>query len=573
MQVAGLASAQDLGSYCKDVFGPIRSLHYHTNTVGRFKHFLIVEFENASSVNSVLDRSHHSGIESSTSPVPVYSPFLWLQEGARTQSSSIDFSVSSGTEEEEKPDLIIERAKAEPDISKQMFLISKSSLMTETSTRLRYLVARQVELAISGLFPRAKVLPFGSSVNGFGTNSSDQDMFLMLDPPREEKEDSCRLVFHAKGGVFGDDRAQVQRNCEEIAKIIQCFLPGCQDVQKILNARVPIIKYSHQFAGLECDLSMSSSSGLHMSCLLHLWGNLDWRVKPLVSNVRRWAKAQKLVKDARPTPFFTNFTLTLLVVCYLQQVHRMLPSFARLVDMASEEDVFQCEDGVEVKFLHNANNRKLELNWCFHSEDSLANLLQGFFQFYSQFEFDQLCLCPVSGQTLSKDRNWRQSSAMDIINPLETNLNISYNINRQAIKMFQEKAAETVINLSRLIDGQEAQFGIFSIFEKTKKTNSSLRTHTKIKELDLFPKDSEHSRLLRDNEKENKTKISKGLRRNESNSDNIVPEPPMTTKKQKQTPEAINVKKMFAMPDDKQRIENLKVKYLRGRDSTQEKKL
>ena len=39
---------------------------------------------------------------------------------------------------------------------------------------------------------------------------------------------------------------QVQRHCEEVAKIIQSFLPGCQDVQTILNARVPIIKYSHQ---------------------------------------------------------------------------------------------------------------------------------------------------------------------------------------------------------------------------------------------------------------------------------------------------------------------------------------
>ena len=69
-------------------------------------------------------------------------------------------------------------------------------------------------------------------------------------------------MFHAKGGVLGGERAQVrrheetlstsctalqvQRHCEEVAKIIQSFLPGCQDVQTILHARVPIIKYSHQ---------------------------------------------------------------------------------------------------------------------------------------------------------------------------------------------------------------------------------------------------------------------------------------------------------------------------------------
>ena len=134
------------------------------------------------------------------------------------------------------------------------------------------------------MFPFSQVLPFGSAINGFGTCSSDQDMVLLLEDHNLTKKN--RLVFQAKSAMYGGDRAQVQRYCEEVASIIQSFLPGCQDVQKILAARVPLIKYSHSLAGLECDLSMSSSSGLHMSCLLHLWGSTDWRVRPLVATVR-----------------------------------------------------------------------------------------------------------------------------------------------------------------------------------------------------------------------------------------------------------------------------------------------
>ena len=107
---------------------------------------------------------------------------------------------------------------------------------------------------------------------------------------------------------------------------------------------------------------MSSSSGLHMSCLLHLWAETDWRVRPLVATVRRWARANGLVREvesvpyypecendqARPTPFFTNFTLTMLVVCYLQSVHMMLPSVLQLQARATNEDHFKCEVGIWV---------------------------------------------------------------------------------------------------------------------------------------------------------------------------------------------------------------------------------
>ena len=161
------------------------------------------------------------------------------------------------------------------DVSEQMFHVWKMSNMTDTSLRLRFLVCRQLELAVSGMFPHCQVLPFGSSINGFGSCSSDQDMVLDLDTlnnrEQETKDKAGRLVFQAKGTVYGGERAQVQRYCDELGNLIQSFLPGCQNVQKILNARVPLIKYTHELTGLECDLSMSSVSGLHMSCLLHLW--------------------------------------------------------------------------------------------------------------------------------------------------------------------------------------------------------------------------------------------------------------------------------------------------------------
>ena len=73
-----------------------------------------------------------------------------------------------------------------------------------------------------------------------------------------------------------------------------------------------------------------------MSELLYLYGELDWRVRPLVFTIRRWAREEGLVQDARPTFFFTNFSITLMTIFFLQVRYKMLPPFGDLQRMARE---------------------------------------------------------------------------------------------------------------------------------------------------------------------------------------------------------------------------------------------
>lgn len=58
---------------------------------------------------------------------------------------------------------------------------------------------------------------------------------------------------------MGSERSTSQRHMEAISDILQLFLPGCSQVRRILQARVPIIKYYQQLADIECDLSMSNT--------------------------------------------------------------------------------------------------------------------------------------------------------------------------------------------------------------------------------------------------------------------------------------------------------------------------
>ena len=65
--------------------------------------------------------------------------------------------------------------------SDQILILHRATSLNDLGSRLRFLTARQIELALMGLFPRVTVLPFGSSVNGFGKAACDLDLVLLAD--------------------------------------------------------------------------------------------------------------------------------------------------------------------------------------------------------------------------------------------------------------------------------------------------------------------------------------------------------------------------------------------------------
>jgi DNA polymerase sigma len=67
-----------------------------------------------------------------------------------------------------------------------MVSLFEHTRMSDISYRIRFLACEQIELALSGMFPKAQVLPFGSSVNSFGKNSSDLDMVVVLNESRQQ---------------------------------------------------------------------------------------------------------------------------------------------------------------------------------------------------------------------------------------------------------------------------------------------------------------------------------------------------------------------------------------------------
>ena len=65
---------------------------------------------------------------------------------------------------------------------------------------------------------------------------------------------------------------------------------------------------------------------------------------------------------------------------------------------------------------------------------------------------------------------------MDIVNPLETDLNLSFNINKQALTMFQQKStiAITRMESAGMLDGKGDLFALMQSvdFKQTKNTTN-----------------------------------------------------------------------------------------------------
>lgn len=53
--------------------------------------------------------------------------------------------------------------------------------LDDIGTRLRFFTTHQMENSFKSLFPNVRVLPFGSSVNGFGRKGCDLDLVINLE--------------------------------------------------------------------------------------------------------------------------------------------------------------------------------------------------------------------------------------------------------------------------------------------------------------------------------------------------------------------------------------------------------
>ncbi|NXT08985.1 PAPD1 protein, partial [Prunella fulvescens] len=330
---------------------------------------------------------------------------------------------------------LIEKLCLADSISSQMYILLDEYQLTEENIKLRFLACSLVRDFARAYFPDSTVKPFGSSVNTFGKLGSDVDMFL------DFRETGKRATKMKKGPFemeyqmkrLPSERLATQRILSVIGDCLDNFGPGCVNVQKILNARCPLVKFTHQPTGFQCDLSVSNSIATRSSELLYIYGCLDSRVRALVFTVRCWARVHGLTNSA-PGTWITNFSLTMMVMFFLQRRSPpIIPTLDQLKELADEKDK-HIIGGYDCSFVSDLRKIKPTKN-----TETLDVLLGEFFEFFGNFDFRKNSINLRKGKEVNKP----ESSPLYIWNPFEQDLNISKNVNQPQLEKFIAMARES----------------------------------------------------------------------------------------------------------------------------------
>ncbi|KAF9918272.1 hypothetical protein BX616_009664 [Lobosporangium transversale] len=254
---------------------------------------------------------------------------------------------------------IILSPEREARLTTEMYSLFETLLPTEESHQRRTQLISKIERIIHAEWPGQdiKVLPFGSTVNDLGTNSSDVDICILTSWLGLQGVEMLADVFrkHAMENVF------------------------C-----VLGAKVPIVKLWDPELQLSCDMNINTQLGIMNSRMVKTYVAIDRRVRPFAMIIKHWAR-KRVLNDAANGGTISTYTWICMVINFLQM--RSPPILPSLHDMPHElSPDNQVINGNNTSFFSDID--RLE-GFGQANKESLGGLLYAFFRrFAIEFDYD-----------------------------------------------------------------------------------------------------------------------------------------------------------------------------------------
>ncbi|NXW76106.1 GLD2 polymerase, partial [Hirundo rustica] len=251
---------------------------------------------------------------------------------------------------------------ANDKLSQQVLELFQACRQQASDLDRKELCRTELQREIQLIFPQSRLFLVGSSLNGFGTRTSDGDLCLVV------KEDPIPNFFINCNTTFQvNQKTEARRILSLVQKVFSTKLCNYIERPQLIRAKVPIVKFRDK-VNVDFDLNVNNVIGIRNTFLLRTYAFIENRVRPLVLVVKKWASFHEINDASRGT--LNSYSLVLMVLHYLQ----------------SKYFLHECFDPtMQLHLVHQAP--RTIPPYISNNGSSLGDLLIGFFKYYAT-EFD-----------------------------------------------------------------------------------------------------------------------------------------------------------------------------------------
>nr|XP_009934506.1 PREDICTED: poly(A) RNA polymerase GLD2 isoform X2 [Opisthocomus hoazin] len=248
---------------------------------------------------------------------------------------------------------------AKDKLSQQVLELFQACQQQTCDLNRKELCRTELQREIQRIFPQSRLFLVGSSLNGFGTRSSDGDLCLVVKEEPVNQKTEARYILSL------------------VHKLFSTKLSSYIERPQLIRAKVPIVKFRDKVSCVEFDLNVNNVVGIRNTFLLRTYAYIENRVRPLVLVVKKWARFHDINDASRGT--LSSYSLVLMVLHYLQTLPEpILPSLQKNYP-ESFDPTMQ---------LHLVHQSPCTIPpYLSKNGSSLGDLLIGFFKYYAT-EFD-----------------------------------------------------------------------------------------------------------------------------------------------------------------------------------------
>lgn len=187
---------------------------------------------------------------------------------------------------------------AKDKLSQQVLELFQACQQQTCDLNRKELCRSELQREIQRIFPCSRLFLVGSSLNGFGTRTSDGDLCLVIKEEPVNQKTEARHILSL------------------VQKLFSTKLSSYIERPQLIRAKVPIVKFRDKVSCVEFDLNVNNIVGIRNTFLLRTYAYIEKRVRPLVLVVKKWASFHDINDASRGT--LSSYSLVLMVLHYLQ---------------------------------------------------------------------------------------------------------------------------------------------------------------------------------------------------------------------------------------------------------------